>query len=195
MVTLDLFSQTWRHTRLPNVRNKLLVWLVALIFSLCRQCWDYICTNVKTHYSRVPPPHCILVILTHTLEFHSLKKTIKNILGFPRLFAFWATCRICGCSKLGLAQLSGVRKKKLVLHIFQPPLTPPHPLHHWDGALFFFFFFNHPRVTLLGAHYITWYGVYPWKLHWIPQSPLAGTQLDMSVLATAAIVKPFSSNT
>lgn len=38
------------------------------------------------------------------------------------------------------------------------------------------------------VQYITWYGVYPWKLHWIPQTPLAGAQLDASVFTTGAIV-------
>lgn len=40
---------------------------------------------------------------------------------------------------------------------------------------------------------ITWYGVYPWKLHWIPQTPPAGAELDMSVLTAAAIIKLISS--
>lgn len=47
----------------------------------------------------------------------------------------------------------------------------------------------------LGTHYITWYGVYPWKLQWIPQTPMAGTELDMSVLTAAAIIKLLWSNT
>lgn len=49
-------------------------------------------------------------------------------------------------------------------------------------------FFSVCHVECCWVQYFTWYGVYPWKLHWIHQTPLAETELDMSVPTSGASV-------
>lgn len=79
-------------------------------------------------------------------------------------------------------------EKKLVLRNFPGKLHNPPPTAFVETPRGQAVFFSVCHVECCWVQYITWYGVYPWKLHWIYQSPLAERELHMSVPTTAASV-------
>lgn len=89
-------------------------------------------------------------------------------------------------SKLVLASLRGkVLKRSWSFTTSLASLTIPLLLHLVETASRRAVYFSERHAGCCWIHYITWYGVYPWKLYWIPQTPLAGTEPDMSVHSAA----------